>query len=420
MNVRLFKPMQVIHSNCAGLDVHKATVVACAIVTGPDHQITKQMQRFGTTSGELLQLSDWLKSLGVVHVAMESTGVYWVPVYNILEGSFELLVANAQHVKNVPGRKTDVKDSEWLADLHRHGLLRGSFIPPQGQRELRELVRHRSNLVDRRAQVVNELHKCLESTNLKLGNVVANITGVSALDMLRQMLAGETDPERLAELARGKLQKKKEALRAALEGQMRSHHRFILSQLLAEIAWCEEQIEEASAEIEQRLSDQAELIERLDEIPGVNRRIAEIVLAEIGTSVERFPSDRHLVSWAGLCPGNNESAGKRRSSHILPGNRSLRRALVEAAQAAARKKGSYLQALYRRLASPRGRPKALIAVARTILQTIYFMMARGTRYTDLGGLYFDQRKAATLVRRLSKRIEQLGFQVSVQPTAQPA
>jgi transposase len=412
--------MQVLYSCCAGLDIHKNSVVACVMLTGLDGKVQQETKTFGTFTPELLALSDWLTSQRVTHVAMESTGVYWKPVYNLLEGVFELLVVNAQHVKAVPGRKTDVKDAEWIADLLRHGLLRGSFIPPASQRQLRELTRHRTNLVQRRAQAVNELQKCLESTNIKLASVATDITGVSATEMLTSLLAGQADPELLAELARGRMKAKKPLLQKALQGKVQPHHRVILSQLLAEISWSDEQVSEVSVEIATRLREQAQFLERLDDIPGVNRRIAEVVAAEVGTNMKPFPTDKHLVSWAGLCPGNNESAGKRRSSRIRPGNRHLKAALIEAANAASHKKKCYLRAKYHRLAGRRGRKRALVAVARTILQSAYFMALRGTYYQDLGENYYEMRNPLKLANRLAKRIEKLGFKVSVEATTAAA
>jgi transposase len=412
--------MQVLYARCAGLDVHKNTVVGCVMISGGAGSVEQELKSFATYTSDLLELSDWLKAHGVTHVAMESTGVYWKPVYNLLEGLFELLVVNARQVKAVPGRKTDVKDAEWLADLLRHGLLRGSFIPGRPQRQLRELTRHRSNLVQRRAQAVNELQKCLESTNIKLASVATDITGVSATEMLSLLLDGQTQPEALAELARGRLKEKKPLLRKALQGRVEAHHRLILSQLLAEISWCEEQISEVAVEIAQRLREHEELLNRLDEIPGVNQRIAQVAVAEVGADVKPFPCDKHLSSWAGLCPGNNESAGKRHSSRICPGNRHLKVALMEAANAASRKKGSYLRAKYHRLAGRRGRKRALVAVARTILQSMYHMIQRGTHYQDLGENYYDNRNPEKLANRLAKRIEKLGFKVVLQPAPHAA
>ncbi|HVI71881.1 MAG TPA: IS110 family transposase [Pyrinomonadaceae bacterium] len=412
--------MQVKYARCAALDVHKNTVVGCVMISGSTGGVEQELRTFATYTADLLTLSDWLKSHGVTHVAMESTGVYWKPVYNLLEGLFELLVVNARHVKAVPGRKTDVKDAEWLADLLRHGLLRGSYIPARPQRQLRELTRHRSNLVQRRAQAVNELQKCLESANIKLASVATDVTGVSATEMLGGLLAGQAQPELLAELARGRLKEKKPLLQKALHGRVEAHHRLILSQLLAEIAWCEEQVSEVSLEIAQRLKEQEELLNRLDEIPGVNQRIAQVAIAEMGSDMKPFPSDKHLCSWAGLCPGNNESAGKRRSSRICPGNRHLKVALMEAANAASRKKGCYLRAKYHRLSGRRGRKRALVAVARTILQSMYYMVQRGTPYQDLGENYYDQRNPQKLANRLAKRIEKLGFKVVIEGVPQAA
>lgn len=407
--------MQVIHSRCAGLDVHSRSVVACVMVTTCQGAVQSEIKSFGTMTQDLLELGDWLKSQQVTHAAMESTGSYWKPVYNLLEGQAELLVVNAQHIKAVPGRKTDVKDAEWIADLLRHGLLRGSFIPGKPQRELREWVRHRSNLVGRRAQSVNEVRRTLESTNIKLGNVVADIVGVSATEMLQALVGGQTDPAILAELARGRMQSKKEALQKALQGKVEAHHRLMLSQLWADIANYDEQIVEAGAMIAERLKDSQELLDRLDQISGVNQRVAQVIAAEVGTEVKRFPTDAHLISWAGICPGNNQSGGKRRHSRIRPGNRSLRGAIVEAANAASKKKDCYLSALYRRISAKRGKKRALIAVARTILQSSYHMIQRGSRYSDLGADYFERRDPKGLAMRLAKRIEKLGFAVSVQP-----
>jgi transposase len=406
--------MQVIHSRCAGLDVHKASVVGCVMISAADGTVTKEIKTFGAMTSDLLALADWLKGHGITHAAMESTGSYWKPVYNLLESQMELLVVNAQHIKAVPGRKTDVKDAEWIADLLRHGLLRGSFIPAKPQRELRELVRHRTNVVGRRAQVVNELQRTLESTNIKLGNVVSDITGVSAMAMLEAILAGQVDTAVLADMARGRLKEKKGMLRSALEGKVEEHHRLILSQLLVDIASYEEQISEAGALIAQRLQGQQELLDRLDEIPGINQRVAQVIAAEVGTEVTRFPTAQHLVSWAGLCPGSNESAGKRRSTHIKPGNRSLRSAVVEAANAAGKKRDCYLSAMYHRIARKRGKKRALIAVGRTILQSCYHMIQRGSKYQDLGADYYQRRDPAGLARYFVKRIENLGFAVTLQ------
>ena len=407
--------MNVIYAACAGLDVHKKSVTACVWLTPAQGEATKETRSFGTMTEDLLALRDWLQSQGVTHVAMESTGVYWKPVYNVLEGGFELLVVNAQHIKAVPGRKTDVADAEWIGDLLRHGLLRGSFVPPQPQRELRELTRHRSNLVGKRAQATNERQKILESGNIKLASVVSDITGVSAVAMLQALLAGQTDRQALAELARGRLRSKKELLQKALEGVLRAHHRLIIAQLLADIEFFEEQIGEVGTEIGRRLEDHQQDLDRLDDIPGVNQRIGEIILAEVGTDMSRFPSEHHLASWAGLCPGNNQSAGKRRSSRIRPGNQALKNALVEAAHAAGRTRGTYLQAQYKRLAAKRGKKRAKIAVARSILIGIYHMFKRAIPWRDLGANYFDQRNPLTVVHHITKRLQSLGYHVELTP-----
>jgi len=345
--------MKVEYERCAGLDVHKRGVVASVIL--PKEQHTRS---FGTTTPDLLELRDWLSGLGVTHVAMESTGSYWKPIYNILEGGFELLVVNSSHMKGIPGCKTDVKDAFWIADLLRHGLLRASFIPDQGQRELRELTRHRSSVVQKRAQVVNELQKALESANIKLQSVVSDITGVSATAMLKELVDKEQpDPVQLAQMAKCRLRNKIPELEKALVGTLRPHHKIILRQLQADMELFEAQIAELDLNILDRVKQQQEHIKRIDDIPGINQRVAEIIVAEIGTQMDRFPTAAHLASWVGLCPGNNESAGKRQTGRTRHGNNYLRSALVEAAQAAVRKKNSFFAGLYRRLMAKRGKRK---------------------------------------------------------------
>jgi transposase len=412
--------MQVVNARCAGLDVHKKEVVGCIWITDEQGRATKEVRSFGTMTGDILALSDWLKAHQVRQVAMESTGVYWKPIYNLLEGDFELLVVNAQHIKAVPGRKTDVKDAEWIGDLLRHGLLRGSFIPPRPQRDLRELVRHRGNLVANRARAVNELHKILESTNIKLGNVASDLTGVSATAMLKALVEGQTDPIVLAELAKGRLRQKKVQLQQALQGTLRPHHQLMIGQLLTDLDFFEEQIAEVSQAIEERVRDHQEVIDRLDEIPGVNQRVGEVIVAEIGTDMSRFPMEAHLISWAGLCPGNNESAGKRKSNRVRQGNRWLKSTMVEAAKAAVHTKDTYLSALYHRLVPRRGHKRAILAVARTMVGIAYHMIQRGTRYTDLGADYFEKRNPVQLLDRLVRRIHKLGYEVALTPTTQVA
>ena len=413
--------MNVLYERCCGLDVHKRTVVACRTTPDPAGGVHKEVRTFGTMTGDLLHLSDWLKAAGVTHVAMESTGVYWKPVYNLLEGEFELLVVNAAHIKAVPGRKTDVKDAEWIADLLRHGLLKGSFIPDAPQRELRELTRHRANLVEERAQVVNRLLKVLEEANVKLGSVVSDIQGKSARAILEALVRGEEDPEALADLAKGRLKEKREELARAVEGKLRPHHQLLVRQHLSHIDFLNEAIREVSSEIEGRLRPFNEAIRRLDEIPGVNRRVAEVILAEVGADVSRFASAAHLASWAGMCPGNHESAGKRKSGKTRKGSPALRQALVEAAHGASHSKDTYLQAQYRRLAARRGAKRAWMAVGHSILVIAYHLLKDpSASYQDLGGNYFDERDRTGVERRLVRRLEQLGYAVSLQPLPQAA
>ena len=315
--------MQIVHACCCGLDVHKKSVVACMMSFDPKGRRCKEIRTFGTMTQDLLALADWLTAAGCTHVAMESTGVYWKPVYNLLEGLFELLVVNAQHIKRVPGRKTDVQDAEWIADLLQHGLLRGSFVPPTSQRQLRDLTRHRSTLVAERARIVNRLQKVLEDANIKLAAVASDITGVSARMMLQALLDGERDSAVLAELARGRMRAKRDLLAQALCGRLRSHHAFMITEHLSHIEYLDESIARFTAEVNERLGDAEEQISLLDTIPGLSRRAAEVILAEIGSDMSRFPTAKHLASWAGICPGNYESAGKRKSGKTRKGSRSF-------------------------------------------------------------------------------------------------
>jgi transposase len=411
--------MQIMHACCCGLDVHKKQIVACLMRFDEAGQRQQELRTFGTMTQDILALADWLSATGCTHVAMESTGVYWKPVYNLLEGLFELLVVNAQHIKAVPGRKTDAKDAEWIADLLQHGLLRGSFIPPAPQRALRDLTRHRSTLVAERARIVNRLQKVLEDANIKLAAVVSDIAGVSARAMVQGLIEGETDVQALAELARGRLRSKRDALEQALAGRMRPHHAFLLTEHLSHVAYLDESIERFTAELQDRLHEVEADITRLDTIPGISRRAAEIILAEIGPDMGRFPSAKHLASWAGMCPGNHESAGKRNSGKPRKGSRWLRQVLIEAAHGAAHTRYTYLAALYRRLQARRGTKKALVAVGHAILVIIYHILSRKEAYQDLGANYFDERDRQTVQRRLVRRLEQLGYQVTVQPAPAP-
>src|SRR5919198_1209831 len=346
--------MEVVNERFGGLDVHKQTVVACVIVPGSGRLPKREVRTFGTMTADLLDLADWLSSYQVSHVAMESTGVYWKPIWNLLEDQVELVLVNAHHVKQVPGRKTDVKDCEWLADLLRHGLLKASFVPPRRQRELRELTRYRTSLIRERAAEVNRVQKTLEGANIKLGSVASNVVGVSGRQILIALLTDTADAATLADLARGKLRAKLPQLERALVGEFGSHQQFLLARQLAHLDGLDELIEQLNAEVEERLRPFEDAVDRLDSIPGVGRRVAEILVAEIGLDMTRFPTAAHLASWAGMCPGNNESAGRRHSGKTRKGSKWLRRALTEAARAAARTKRTYLAAKYRRLVARRG------------------------------------------------------------------
>jgi transposase len=409
--------MEIVHKTCAGLDVHKKTVVAAIIVPGEQGGLRKEVRTFGTMTSDLLALSDWLMACEVSHVAMESTGEYWKPVFNILENNFEVLLVNAQHIKVVPGRKTDIKDSEWIAELLRHGLLRASFVPPLGQRELRDLTRSRSTFVRTRATLVNRVHKVLEGANIKLGSVASDVMGVSGRAMLAALVEGQRSPVEMAELARGRMRDKRDLLAKALEGRVQAHHRFVLSELLAQIDSLEDTIERFNQEIETYCRPFEEAVILLDTIPGVGRETAEVIVSEIGTDMSRFPTANHLASWAGVAPGNNESAGKRRSGKIRPGNKVLGAALNQAAHAAACTKNTYLSAQYRRLAARRGKKKAIVALEHTILVMAYHMIQRNEPYHELGGNYFDNRRPEVTAKRLVKRLEQLGFSVALQQLA---
>jgi len=409
--------MRIVYQRCCGLDVHKRVIVACLLLLKPDGELRSEIRKFGTMTKDLLELLDWLQQAGCTHVAMESTGVYWKPIYNILEGQLEVIVVNAQHLKGVPGRKTDVLDAEWLAECFQLGLLKASFIPPAPVRELRDLTRYRTSLIRERARTANRLQKVLEDANIKLAAVVTDIQGVSAWAMLQAIVSGNTDPEALANLAKGLLRKKREQLVAALCGQVKPHHRFLIAEHLSQIEYLEEAIQRISAEVEERLRPFAEDVRLLDSIPGISRQTAEVLLAEIGWDMSRFPTDKNLASWAGMCPGNNESAGKRRNGKTRKGSRWLRHALIEAAHGAARTKNKYLKTQYHRVAAHRGKKKALVAVGHSILIISYHLLTRRQEYIDLGANYFDERDRSAVQRRCVKRLEKLGFKVALQPIA---
>lgn len=408
--------MQLVYERCAGLDLHKKTVVACAIVPDEHGQRRKEHQTFSTMTPDLLHLRDWLQHLEVTHVAMESTGVFWKPIFNLLEGAFELLVVNAQHIKAVPGRKTDVRDAEWIADLLQHGLLHPSFIPPLWQRELRDLTRSRTSLIEERSRVINRVQKLLEDANIKLASVASDLMGKSARQMLAALVEGQQDPAILAEYARASMRPKRVLLAQALQGRVTEHHRLLLKEHLAHIDALDERIEHLSAELSERLRPYEAQLRRLETIPGIKRRLAEILLAEIGPEMSRFPSARHLASWAGMCPGNKESAGKRLSGKTRKGSPWLRSALVEAAHAATHSKECYLTSQYQRLSARRGGKKAAIAVGHTLLVIVYHVLAEERDYQELGGNYFDEWDRQVVQKQLVRRLEKLGYQVTLAPT----
>jgi transposase len=405
--------MDTLFPKVAGLDVHLKMIqcaVRCQQQTG---KLLKEVRCFGTMTRDLRALADYLVALGVTHVALESTGVLWKPVWNVLEGRFTLLLVNPVHLKKVPGRKSDVSDAEWIAHLLQCGLLRGSFVPPRALRNLRDLTRHRAQLASEHTRVANRIHKLLEDTNIKLGAVASDVLGKSGRAMLRALLQGETDTEKLAEMARGQLRKKIPQLKLALEGNCTEHHRYMLGRLLSHLGYLESQSEMFSDRVAKRLDELLEAadFERLDRIHGMNRTTIENVIAEIGVDMSVFPDEHHMVSWCGMCPGNEESAGRRLRSRTRKGNRWLRRALAEAAWAAAHTKDSYLSAQYRRLVPRRGKKRALMAVGHSLLVIVYHVLKHKVEYKDLGPDYFDRLEPERLRRYLVKRLERLGYDV---------
>ena len=409
--------MEVLYANCAGLDVHKDTVVACSrrVIDG---KVIREVRTFKTTTSDLLELSGWLATLGCTHIVMEATGVYWRPVWNILgDGDFELILANAAHVKNVPGRKTDVNDATWLADLLAHGLIRGSFVPDAQTQEQRGLLRTRKQLTRERTSHVQRLQRTLEEANIKLDSVISDIMGTSGRAMIDALIAGETDPAKLARLASTRIKAPPETLREALRGRVTRHLRFLLRLHLQQINVLDRTIAEIDKEVEANLDPFRPLIPVLTSIPGIGELAARVLLAEIGTDMGRFPTAGHLVSWAGLCPKNDESAGKRRSTRMRKGAPWLKTTLIQCAWAAARKKGSYLQAQFHRLRARRGAKKAIGAVAASILTAAYHMIATGTFYQDLGADHFERRTKPTQIKRLLAKLHNLGYAVEIKPLA---
>ena len=407
--------MDTLCPRCAGIDVHKANVVVCVRVSDRPGKVFEEVRTFQTMTRDLLALSDWLAEHGVTHVALESTGVYWKPVFNILEGRVQVMLVNAQHIQQVPGRKTDVKDCQWIAQLLQHGLLKASFVPPEPIRALRDLTRQRTQLVAEKASAANRIQKVLEDANIKLASVATDVLGTSGRAMLEALIAGVTNPETLADLARMRLRAKIPELQLALTGRVTDHHRFLLRLHLDHVSHLEELMGRLSAHIEEEMAPFAEAATRLETIPGISQRVAETVVAEIGPRMEQFPTASHLASWAGMSPGNNESAGKRRSGHTTYGNRWLRQMLVQAAWAATRAKGTYLAARYRRLAKRRGKKRALLAVGHTLLGIIYHVLKRETTYQELGPDFLDRLEPERLTRQLVKRLEALGHKVTLEP-----
>jgi transposase len=440
--------LRIIYRQVAGLDVHKKTVVATRMRVTEENRTDSETKTFGTTTPDLLELHDWLLEWSSSQVAMESTGDYWKPVYNVLEGTFELLVVNAKHVKYVPGRKTDVTDSEWLAELMMHGLLKASFVPPEPQRALREMTRYRTTLVQERTRVVNRVQKLLEGANIKLSSVATDIMGVSARAMLEEIVAGQADTTLMADLAKGRMRNKIPELEKALTGKVKEYHRFLLAKQLAHIDFLDEQIEDISTEIGRQMEamsgptgsgadgggeegslkgDEAlpplswdEAVALLDTIPGVNRRTAEVILAEIGLDMSQFPTAKHLASWAGLAPGNHESGGKRYSGRRTKGNRPLSSILTEAAQAASRTQNTFLNARYHRLAARRGKKRAIGAIAHSMIISVWHILTYRQPYQELGGDYFDERKKESKINYLIRRLEKLtggAVRIQIQPAA---
>jgi transposase len=409
--------MDVLHAHCCGIDVHAKFVVACCRQIGSTGSVTKTSRTFGTMTADLQALAAWLTSEAVTHVAIESTGVLWQPVWNILEPHVTIVLVNPRDVRQVPGRKTDVTDAEWLAQLLQYGLLRSSFVPPVAIRALRDLTRGRAKLVDQTTAVTNRIHAVLHDANIKLGSVATDILGVSGRAMLQAIVDGETDPSRLADLARHRLRSKLPALRRALEGRVTDHHRFLLRRLLGQLAFLEAEIAIYDARIAEASAPFVAILARLDTIPGVDRRTAENLFAELGAEMSVFPTAAHLASWAAICPGNHETGGKQLKGTTRHGNRWARRALTEAAWGAKHTRGTYAAAQFRRLAARRGAKRAIVAVAHSLLVAAYYIIRDEVVYTDLGVAHFDRLAPTQLTRYFVKRLEGLGHKVTLETAA---
>ncbi len=411
--------LSVLYPSCAGLDVHKQTVVACVLHTAASGKVSKQTRTFATTTTSLRELVNWLLGLSVTHVAMESTGVFWRPVFNLLEGQCEVILVNAQHMKAVPGRKTDVKDSQWLADLLRHGLLSPSFIPPKPIRDLRDLARFRATLVQQRSAAINRVQKVLETANIKLASVASDVLGKSGQAMIEALIAGISDAEALAGLARGRLRAKLPALREALEGRVEATHRHLLRQLLDQISFLDGQIEQVEAELEGLVRPYQAHLRRLEQVVGIGHDSAVAILAEIGVDMSRFPSAKHLAAWAGLAPGNKQSAGKRMGSKTRKGNRHLRGVLAQVVWVISHTTGNYLSAQFHRLARRIGKKRAVVAVSNSLLVIIYHLLRDEQDYHDLGANYFERLDSTRQRDAAVRRLQALGYRVTLQELEQP-